>query len=358
MPPRDYAAGEEARSKLLGADPATLAQASAARTTVPQLPGGYRANQGVEGQYAGLPPPSGVINPRVGVDPLQAGAVIAAAKVAPNTLPGLLMGMQQSRLQQQERAIDNQRADAQFGLSQQTAQRQNEVAARQAVAQEQQMRFQAEQAQRQQQRDAAQQATTDIIPDPNNPGSVTFRPGGRHDPAVIARETEARTRAQQAAPAKTQGEMLENVASLRQVDKAIELLDRTKGAGIGARGYIPGPILNRADPEGVELRAAIADIGSLRLHDRSGAAVTASESPRLVPFIPLATDDSATARTKLKRFRDEYAATLRDQYAIFGPEAGMKPLAPVEEALRGSGERTGAPTSALPPPPSGFHIVP
>src|SRR5690606_21631841 len=74
----------------------------------------------------------------------------------------------------------------------------------------------------------------------------------------------------------------------------------------GWKAYMPQALLNRMDPEGVDARAMISDIGSLVIHDRSGAAVTAAESPRLMPFIPLATDDAATARKKLVRFKQLY----------------------------------------------------
>jgi hypothetical protein len=62
----------------------------------------------------------------------------------------------------------------------------------------------------------------------------------------------------------------------------------------------------RLDPEGVPLRAAIADVGSLKLHDRSGATITASESPRLKPFIPSASDKPKAAAQKLQNFIKEY----------------------------------------------------
>ena len=140
------------------------------------------------------------------------------------------------------------------------------------------------------------------------------------------------------APANAIGGMQENVTSLRKVDDALDALEKS-GAGIGVRGYVPGPILNRTDPAGVSLRALIADIGSLKLHDRSGAAVTASESPRLIPFIPLITDDPQTAKTKLENFRNEYQATLRDQYQINGPAGGFRALPPIEEALRRTSAR-------------------
>jgi hypothetical protein len=86
----------------------------------------------------------------------------------------------------------------------------------------------------------------------------------------------------------------------------------------------------------------------LKLHDRSGANVTASESPRLVPFILAIGDDPKTIRDKLGNFRREYEAALRDQYSVYGPGTGHRALAPVEEALkpRGGGGGGSAMSSA------------
>ena len=60
----------------------------------------------------------------------------------------------------------------------------------------------------------------------------------------------------------------------------------------------------RADPEGVGARASIANIGSLKIHDRSGAAVSVHEFPRLAPFLPSVSDPPAAIRTKLQKLRE------------------------------------------------------
>lgn len=100
-----------------------------------------------------------------------------------------------------------------------------------------------------------------------------------------------------------------NAKSLQVINNALKSLGTKTGSeSVGFKGYLPNAILNRYDPEGTSTRADVADIGSLVLHDRSGAAVTASESPRLMPFIPLATDDAATARKKLERMKQLYEA--------------------------------------------------
>jgi hypothetical protein len=103
-------------------------------------------------------------------------------------------------------------------------------------------------------------------------------------------------------PANINLAIIKNNQGVQQLSDTIKLLEQNPEA-VGFKGFVPGAILNRAYPEGVNARAGVADIGSLVMHERSGAAVTASESPRLVPFIPLITDDSATALKKLKRMK-------------------------------------------------------
>lgn len=132
-------------------------------------------------------------------------------------------------------------------------------------------------------------------------------------------------------PAASNRAILENSQNITKVQQAIDLLEG-KNVGVmtgdkgatGAKAYLPNGLLNRIDPSGVDTRAAIADIGSLLVHDRSGAAVTAAETPRLLPFIPLATDDTATAAKKLKRFKQLYEAEAQGLEAAYGADAGYR----------------------------------
>lgn len=117
---------------------------------------------------------------------------------------------------------------------------------------------------------------------------------------------------------------LGNDQSLNTLNTTIDLLEKNPDA-TGFKGYLPNAILNRIDPEGTTARAGVADIGSLKIHDRSGAAVTAAESPRLMPFIPLATDDNATVLKKLKRFRDEVAREQASLSEIYSQDQGYRP---------------------------------
>lgn len=107
--------------------------------------------------------------------------------------------------------------------------------------------------------------------------------------------------------------IIENAQNIKKVTDAITLLGGGTANGLqgdkaatGLKGYLPNPILSRIDEKGAPTRAAISDIGSLIVHDRAGSSVTISESPRLMPFIPAASDDPVIAKQKLQRLAAEY----------------------------------------------------
>lgn len=108
-------------------------------------------------------------------------------------------------------------------------------------------------------------------------------------------------------PATMNKAIIENQQSIAKIQRAIAEIDKNPGA-LGTINMFPGVETARQyiDPEGVDARAGVADIGSLVLHDRSGAAVTASETPRLKPFIPSASDTPEVAKKKLARFLQIY----------------------------------------------------
>lgn len=160
-------------------------------------------------------------------------------------------------------------------------------------------------------------------------------------------------------PASAAKTLLENQTNLRRAETALALVSgKTIGAegdpeavkgdskATGLKGYLPGQVLNRMDPEGIATRAAIADLGSLVIHDRSGAAVTAAEFPRLAPFIPSATDDAETAKTKLQNFVRVYREEV-EQAVAFHRASGFNVPA---ETLQGAD--TGKPTPKQPADPA------
>ena len=131
-------------------------------------------------------------------------------------------------------------------------------------------------------------------------------------------------------PASVGGKFMENSQNLRMAERAQGLISGKTVEGVkgdtsatGLKNYLPDAILQRTDPKGVETRAAVANLGSMIIHDRSGAAVTASEYPRLKPFIPTATDDPATVQKKLGQFINEYRK-INDEMTQFYTESGYK----------------------------------
>jgi len=126
-------------------------------------------------------------------------------------------------------------------------------------------------------------------------------------------------------PASINKSIIENQQTISKIEKAIAAIEEKPGS-LGTMYMLPGAdtVGQYLDPEGVEARAGVADIGSLTLHDRSGAAVTASETPRLRPFIPSASDRPEEALKKLKRFKafaEEEAGLLAQTY---GADQGYK----------------------------------
>ena len=104
--------------------------------------------------------------------------------------------------------------------------------------------------------------------------------------------------------------IITNQQSIKKLEDGLKLLKDYPDA-VGIKGGLPQSIVNRIDEKGIPVRAAIADIGSLVLHDRSGAAVTASEEPRLLPFIPTPSDTAKSAKEKLERML-RYAKEQQD----------------------------------------------
>jgi len=141
--------------------------------------------------------------------------------------------------------------------------------------------------------------------------------------------------------------LLANSTSERQVDTALQLLggktvDGMKGdpSAIGPiTGRTPDVVLQKTNPEGVITRAAIADIGSMIIHDRSGAAVTVSEMPRLIPFIPAITDTPEAAKAKLTRMKAEITNIGNEYRAVHEasgykmPATGLQPNANVAKPV-------------------------
>jgi hypothetical protein len=122
---------------------------------------------------------------------------------------------------------------------------------------------------------------------------------------------------------------LGNQKQLQTIDQTIADIQANPGA-LGAKALIPDMILNRLPGKsgqgGVMARAGVGDVGSLIIHDRTGATMAVAEARRLQPFIPSPTDDSKTALTKLRRLRALLAEETEALQDFYTPEQGYRGL--------------------------------
>lgn len=146
-------------------------------------------------------------------------------------------------------------------------------------------------------------------------------------------------------PANVNKSIIDNQQSLGKIDRAIESIISNPKA-LGLQYAIPGAetVGQYLDSEGVPTRAAVADVGSLVLHDRSGAAVTVSEFPRLKPFIPTASDDPKAAVAKLRQLRKAMAEEADLLSQTYSKEQGFK-----ESPVLKNGGAQKQPGGATPP---------
>lgn len=147
-------------------------------------------------------------------------------------------------------------------------------------------------------------------------------------------------------PATETNRIVENAKAISNIDAALEAIKASTGIGIdpqtgqpariqgvapsapdalGAWNYLPHAIRQRTDPKGVSVRAQVAQIGGQKFHDLSGAAITASEAPRLLPFIPSETDDAPTVVRKLMNLKREYQSVNDSLNQSFSEDQGYRP---------------------------------
>jgi hypothetical protein len=142
-------------------------------------------------------------------------------------------------------------------------------------------------------------------------------------------------------PATVANGYIENQVALNKIDEAITGVQKYPNA-LGLKNLMGDAVRQRTDPEGVAIRAMIADIGSMKIHDRSGAAVSAAEFPRLKPFVPSANDEPAAAVEKLKLFKREYELMQQGITTFYSEGYKQPPTSPAPAP-------TLRPASAVPP---------
>lgn len=169
-------------------------------------------------------------------------------------------------------------------------------------------------------------------PEPNRPpsgyrwkpdGTLEDVPGGPADPAAAPKKN------LRPIPAAAAQGIVQNRLQIGKIDRALDALTKNPDA-FGMQNYLPDFATQRlggnAYSGGIDARAKVADIGSLVIHDRSGAAVTAAEYPRLAPFIPKATDDPDTVTTKLQNLRANLQAMQEETESIYSEDAGYRSI--------------------------------
>lgn len=159
-------------------------------------------------------------------------------------------------------------------------------------------------------------------------------------------------------PANVNTAIVTNIQNLKKAQDALALI---QGGNVGGmkgdpnatgfvRGMVPDSALNYFDPQGVDTRAAIADLGSMIIHDRSGAAVTAAEFPRLAPFIPKVGDPPDVVQKKLSRFVDVYRNEIQAQNEIYSRDQGYKPNPVAQRAAQAATNAQRTAPASMPAP--------
>jgi hypothetical protein len=120
-----------------------------------------------------------------------------------------------------------------------------------------------------------------------------------------------------------------NQSALNQIDDAIAAVKSNPDA-FGLKNFAGDTIMQRVDEKGVGPRAKVADIGSLKIHDRTGAAMSAAESVRLKPFIPSATDTAETAVKKLQGLKQAYEENNVGMEQYYNEDLGFKPITTIK----------------------------
>lgn len=138
-----------------------------------------------------------------------------------------------------------------------------------------------------------------------------------------------------------------NAANSENLDVVLGQIKKNPDA-LGPVAVLPGwasqrvpDWLMKGGESGVNVRAGVANLTSMKIHSRTGATATVGEMDRLKDFIPnLTLDSPATIQTKLEGFRLEYDTIMREI------EAGH-PFASV--VMKKKGQTPTKPITGLPP---------
>jgi hypothetical protein len=123
--------------------------------------------------------------------------------------------------------------------------------------------------------------------------------------AAERQDQQAKEAKLQNVPATHKMAYVENAAALKKIDDTIDAI-KSNPEALGIKNMLGDTISQRLDEKGVPTRASVAEVGRVKLHDLSGAAVSASEAPGLMPLIPSVNDSAEAAVEKLLNLRKHY----------------------------------------------------
>jgi hypothetical protein len=212
----------------------------------------------------------------------------------------------------------------------------------------------------------AAQAYPGVIPGraktPDAPTPLQIKADARAD-ASLGLAQEAAVRAKEAAdradkariPEGASAGIQENLKTLRALDDALSgLKGRPQSIGPGT-GMLGDYVTQYNDPKGTGVRSVIGAVGAYKIHDLSGAAVSAAEAPRFTPFVPSVTDRPEVAEAKLKKFRQALELQIAEQLDYYTPANGYRPyVTPAADEFRRS--LTGGPDGPIKTDASGNPI--
>lgn len=135
--------------------------------------------------------------------------------------------------------------------------------------------------------------------DPLSPEGITARL--KLDKGLTAQKPPA---AAKPVPASLRKAVAVNNQTISSIDEAIKQIEAHPDVLHRWDSFLPEIARKFTEsPEDVGVRAPVADVGSLQIHDRTGANMNIREEPRLAPFVPDIRDKSPNALIKLKRLR-------------------------------------------------------
>ena len=127
----------------------------------------------------------------------------------------------------------------------------------------------------------------------------------------------------QQVPAMHRMAYMNNNAELQKIDDAIATAEKNPDA-FGLQNILGDKINQRLNPAGTDARAKVAEIGAVKRHELSGAAVTASETPSLLPFVPSVSDNQETIIKKLKNLRNSISVINNEVEQMYSNPSDYK----------------------------------